>query len=289
MRSEPAFRGVYINLERSKKRQAFMEAQLRKLMLQEHCDRFSAIDGRKLEHFSSHLVRGEVACFMSHLEALRSLIKYRKCGHVLEDDTELTSYIVPIMTTLIHNGIFDGFDIVFSDIILVPDPNLVSYFSDILGGNTAVGTRQISDFTIVDLKGVNFSGANSYFVGSQAIERVVDILHAEVRDGPTIPIDLCLNKNIREGVIRAACIVPFITRVDVDIAAESEIEGRKRQFTDKVIAMDLLRELFFVNTHFDQRLSSLLNRLTGKNLSVLSHREYLNAILEKLKSKPVME
>jgi hypothetical protein len=287
---ELPFRGVYINLERSKKRQAHMEAQLCKLELQEHYQRFAAIDGRKLQHFSSsHLARDEIAALMSHVEALRSLMQYGKCGHILEDDTELTSYVDPVMTHLIGNGIFDEFDIVYTDIIVVPDPDIVSFFKDILGKNALENPQEFSSYSVVDLKTLNFSGSNSYFVGSNAIEQVAEILHSEVLNGPTIPIDLCLNKNIREGAIRAACIIPFVTSVDVDLSANSEVEGREKQVTAKVLAIDLLRELFFVETHFDERLSALLNRFIGKEISCRSHQGYLDAILEQLKKKPVME
>ena len=43
--SAPPFRGVYINLERSTKRRVFMDAQFHKLKLQDHYQRFPAIDG----------------------------------------------------------------------------------------------------------------------------------------------------------------------------------------------------------------------------------------------------
>src|SRR6202035_5799479 len=161
-----------------------------------------------------------------HVGALRSLIQYGKCGHVLEDDTELTSYVVPVMTKLIDNGIFDEFDVVYTDIIVVLDPDIVSFFKGIFGETAFAGPRQFSNFSIVDLKAINFSGANSYFVGSNAIERVADILHAEVVNGPPIPIDLCLTKNVREGAIRAACVIPFLTTVDVEFSADSQTEGR---------------------------------------------------------------
>jgi hypothetical protein len=71
--SVPPFRGVYINLERSKKRRVFMDAQFHKLKLQDHYQRFPAIDGRTLQRSSSQLRPEEIGCFMSHLQALRTL------------------------------------------------------------------------------------------------------------------------------------------------------------------------------------------------------------------------
>jgi len=274
-----------------------MDAQLRKLNLQEHYQRFAAIDGRKLQHRSSHRVRDEVACLMSHVEALRSLMKYGKCGHILEDDTELTSYVDPVMTSLIGNGIFDKFDIVYTEINVVPVPDVISLFKDDVislfkdkVGRNAFGTlRGITDFSIVNLKNVNFSGSNSYFVGSHTIERIIKIFDSEVRNGPILPVDLCLSKNIKQGTIRAACVIPFLTCADFDLNAETTIEGREKQSADKSLAIELLRHLFFVDMQFDERLSGLLNQLVGKEMSCLSHQEYLDAILEKLKNKPVME
>jgi hypothetical protein len=288
--SGPPFRGVYINLERSKKRQVYIDAQLRKFKLQEYYQRVAAVDGRKLQHSSSsRLAPGEVAALMSHVEALRSLMPCGKCGHILEDDTELSDYVGPVMTNLIGNGIFDEFDIVYTDIIVVPVPDIVSFFKSVLGENASEARRGLTDFSVVDLKKINFSGSNSYFVGSNAIERITEILHSEVRNGPTLPVDLCLSKNIKHGTIRAACIIPFLTSVDAELSADTEVAGREKQAADKALAIDLLRCLFFVDTHFDERLSGLLNRLVGKEMSCLSHQEYLDAILERLKTKPVME
>ena len=93
----------------------------------------------------------------------------------------------------------------------------------------------------------------------------------------------------RAGAFRAACVVPFLTTVDVDLSADSEVEGRENQETDKILAINLIRSLLFVKTSFDERLSGLLKRLTGKDGSCRSHQGYFDLILEKLKKQPVME
>jgi GR25 family glycosyltransferase involved in LPS biosynthesis len=83
-----------------------MDAQFHKLKLQDHYQRFPAIDGRTLQRSSSQLRPEEIGCFMSHLLALRTLT-YKPGGYILEDDTLLSHWIVPVMTNLIGKGVFE--------------------------------------------------------------------------------------------------------------------------------------------------------------------------------------
>ncbi len=198
----------------------------------------------------------------------------------------MSGHVGPVMTHLIGKGIFDEFDIVYTDIIVVPIPAVISVLLDVLGGKMRRGP---ADFSVADLKTINFSGGNSYFVGPRAIEKVAEILDAELRSGPVHPIDLCLSKNIKHGAIRAACVMPFVTSVDFELSANSEVSGRAQQASDKAMAIDLLRPLFFVDLRLDQRLSKLLSQLVGKEMSCRTHRDYFDAILERLKNRPVME
>ena len=280
------FRGVYINLERSKKRRAHLEAQLRKL--QSHYRRFAAVDGRQLQQGALHLRTGEVAAFMSHINAPRHMMRYNNIFHILEDDTVLSNYVAPVMTKLIAQGIFDEYDIVFTDIIVAPDPDIVSLFAGVVGQTVFETVRRPADFSIVNLKTINLAGGNSYFVGANSIERVSESLLSGMRKGPTLPIDLYLNTQIKEGAIRAACIVPFITSVHPELSQNPEVTGRAAQPADKLLAIDLLRRLFFVDSRLDGAISGLLEQLVGKKTPCLSRQDYLDAIIERVKTKPVM-
>jgi hypothetical protein len=282
------FRGVYINLERSKNRRAHIDAQLRKFGLQGHYQRFAAVDGRQLQHGTLHVTPDEVAALMSHVAALRHLMRYKKSEHILEDDTVLSKYVAPVMTKLIAQGIFDEYDMVYTDIIVVPDPDIVSFFAGVVGKTAFEIARSPADFSIVNLKTIIFTGSNSYFVGPNSIERVSENLQSEIRNGPTLPIDLHLNSQIREGAIRAACIIPFITSVHPEFSQNPEVAGRQVQPADKLLAIDLLRRLFFVDSRLDGIMSGLLEQLVGKKTPCLSRQHYLDAIIERLKTKPVM-
>lgn len=278
------FSGVYINLERSKKRRAHIDAQLRKFGLQGHYQRFAAVDGRELQQGASRMRTGEVATLMSHIDALRHMTRYKKPAHILEDDTVLSNHVAPV----IAQGIFDDYDMVYTDIIVVPDPDIVSFFAGVVGQTAFETVRRPADFSIVNLKTINFTGANSYFVSSNSMERVAEHLQSEIRNGPTLPIDLYLNTQIREGAIRAACIIPFITSVHPEYSQNPEVSGRQAQPADKLLAIDLLRRLFFVDSRLDGTVSGLLERLVGKKTPCHSRQDYFGAIVERLKTKPVM-
>ena len=101
-------------------------------------------------------------------------MQFGQPAHILEDDTVLSSYIAPVMTKLIAQGIFDEYDMVYTDIIVVPDPAIVSFFAGVLGKTAFDTARRPADLSIVDLKTINFTGLNSYFVAPHAIERLAD-------------------------------------------------------------------------------------------------------------------
>lgn len=222
------------------------------------------------------------------MEALRYIAQYKKPAHILEVDTVLSKHLAPVMTKLIMQGIFDRYDILYTDVIVVPDPAIISIFSGVFAKTAFETVRRPADFSIVDLKTINFTGANSYFVAPQSIDRLAEILQAELSNGPALPIDLYLNIKIREGALRAAFIVPFITSVHPELSQNPDVDGRSAQPVDKGLAIDLLRRLFFIDSRLDETMSALLDRLIGKKTHCLSRQEYVDAIVERLKREPVM-
>src|SRR5262245_12018296 len=95
--SEPAYLGLYINLERSPERRAAFEKQLSELNLQSRYSRFAAVDGAQIDTSRSPLKPGEVGLFLSHCRVLESVRNRNMCVHVLEDDTQLSEHVAPVL------------------------------------------------------------------------------------------------------------------------------------------------------------------------------------------------
>lgn len=106
---------IYINLESSEGRRAFMENQLSKLNIP--FNRFSAINGSKLpknisqinpkdfSRFHGREVRvGEIGCYLSHIGALKQFLESNaKFGLILEDDALISEEARNIIQKIINN------------------------------------------------------------------------------------------------------------------------------------------------------------------------------------------
>lgn len=97
---------LYINLARSPERRDFMEGQARRLGLA--FSRLEAVDGKAMaeaeyqrlcpERNGRRLGRGELACFMSHIEAWRIIgAGSAPFGVVFEDDVYLSGALAPLL------------------------------------------------------------------------------------------------------------------------------------------------------------------------------------------------
>jgi GR25 family glycosyltransferase involved in LPS biosynthesis len=107
--------GFYINLDRSIDRRRSIEAQIETLGIGHIYKRFPAVDGSKLAPIG-RMRSAEVGIFRSHNDVLAGARKVGKFIHVLEDDQLLSEFMLPAIGLAIRRGIFDQFDLIFTDI-----------------------------------------------------------------------------------------------------------------------------------------------------------------------------
>jgi GR25 family glycosyltransferase involved in LPS biosynthesis len=225
--TETAYRGFYINLDRSTERRARMEAQLAALGLSANYTRFAATDGAALNG-RGPLRAGEVGAFHSHTRALDEARKGSGAAHIIEDDAVLCEHTAPAIAGAVAAQFFDRFDILFTDMFVAPHLGLLKVLKTAFDRVLGQGTRALGfgDLQILDLAGQNFSCLTSYVVGPRALERVHALLRQELERGPTLPVDLFLRNCVLQGQLRAACAVPFVTSFDFDdIARSTIVEG----------------------------------------------------------------
>ena len=110
-----SYQGLYINLDRSPERRARIERQLRTLGLEKIYRRFPAVDGAALKLPNGTLRPGEVGAFLSHTRALETALTSGTAVHILEDDALLSEHVRPVVEDAVSSGLFDRFDILFTD------------------------------------------------------------------------------------------------------------------------------------------------------------------------------
>lgn len=247
--SAKSYHGLYINLDRSTARRAAMDEQLAGFGLKDRYSRFAAVDGGMLPAPRSELRTGELGAFFSHMRALESAQGSRGAAvHIMEDDVLLSEHVRPVIEDAIDAGLFQRFDILFTDILAPPHLGMLKALKSAFDRIDMSAKRplSLSDLQLIDLAGQNFSCLTSYVVGAKSIDRVLALYAAE-GEGPTKPVDLFVRDCIGTGKLRAAFLFPFITSLRLEEIAGSTIGGSTSAPNPSVVVLAVLRYLFFVN------------------------------------------
>jgi hypothetical protein len=93
---------------------------------------------------------------------------------------------------------------------------------------------------LFDLRPLRFAATASYFVNPKSIDLVADTLSRQLAAGPTAPIDLYFRQEVNDGRLKAACIFPFLTSVDIDHTSTISVTDPSR------VVLILLRSSFYV-------------------------------------------
>ena len=245
-----SYHGLYINLDRSAARRSAMDEQLAGFGLKDRYSRFAAVDGGMLPAPRSELRTGELGAFFSHMRALESARLSRGAAvHIMEDDALLSGHVRPIIEDSIAGGLFQRFDILFTDILAPPHLGMLKALKSAFD-RAAIPPRQtlrLSDLQVLDLAGQDFSCLTSYVVGAKSISRMLALYAAEVQSGPSKPVDLFVRDCVLSGKLRAAFLFPFVTSLRLEEISGSTIGGSTPAANPSVIVLAVLRYLFFVN------------------------------------------
>ena len=240
-------RGFYINLDRSTDRRRRMEWQLERLSLLGSYTRHVAVKGNVPQIKGSPLTDGEIGCFASHCAVLQRAAALGRAVHVMEDDVLLSGEASVLLADIPQSGWLDQFDIVFTETFIPIDLEYLRfYWSAYRTFRQAkdAGTAN-SSFSILDLRHRLFAGMTSYVVSAKAAATIGLLLEQELQRGPAAPVDLFVRKLIHEGHLRAACIFPFVTSIDLRDALATTIANRYGGH-ESVLACNILRYSFFV-------------------------------------------
>lgn len=249
-RTPVAFSGRYINLDRSTLRRARLEQQLRNLGIGHAYTRFPAVDGTRGRENHGSISPCEYGCFASHAQLLREACSFPTHLHVLEDDALLSPEFVPAVAEVIDQGVLDEFDLLFTDLFVSWDPLQIASLERTRRKNTRLdprsGRESLTGVTVFNLHRKGLACTSSYLVARRSIERVAKLLDRALVTGPTQPVDLVMRQLVNTGVLKAACVVPFVTSVALEVAAGSTVHGDLVGAELSRLACTILRHTFFI-------------------------------------------
>jgi len=276
--NEPAYSGLYINLDRSPDRKTAFEKQLSELGLQSRYTRFPAVDGLQIDTSRTRLRPGEVGLFLSHCRAVESARNRGTCVHVLEDDALLSEHVVPVLNDAVAADIFQQYDLVFTDMMIHCHiaflKSVKSEFDQIAPLPRPLRLNQLR---LIDLSQVFYAGSQSYIVGARSIDKVVAVYREEIAKGPTMPVDIFLQQQVLSGRLRAACLFPFITSFRLEDVMTSTIgHGTAASAQPTEMVMAVLRYLLFVNADLAHA-KRVLDAATSANRKPADERHALIA------------
>ncbi len=243
----PSYQGFYINLDRSVLRDQRMQAQLTALGLTDRYTRLPAIDGTALNR-ASGIGTGETGAFLSHARALELAQALGLPVHVLEDDALLSEHIAPVIADAIAAGLFENFDILFTDIFVNAHLGMLKGLKAAFDRTAPPLSRplRLADLQVLDLARENFACMTSYIVGAKSLDRILALYRAELEKGPTKPVDLFL----RDCVFEGACALGFCFPSSPVFGWTRSPPARSRRGSQianpSVMVLAVLRYLFFV-------------------------------------------
>ena len=273
--------GYYINLDRSVERRLRFEKQIASLGLSKIYRRFTAVDGSKLQA-TERLKSRSVGAFLSQRNVLAGAKHKKPFVHVLEDDTIFSRQMAPAICFAIEHGIFDRFDLIFTDIAVQADLNFIRILEANYGKlrGKIFADLKPSDLSLIDLSRVGFAGLPSFVLNAKCIDRLVAAYDREIARGPNIPIDLFIRKEIHDRRLRAACFFPFLSTVNFDDVVNTTT-GRDERIGDTRLFLALLRYSYFIDCDLGGRALPVLEELV-RQASLDSpdpHRAFLTRIL----------
>jgi GR25 family glycosyltransferase involved in LPS biosynthesis len=240
--------GFYINLDQSTDRKEEIEAQLAQHRLQHIYQRFRASEGNTLNLPSTRLKAGEIGCFISHYLLIKANLQQGEHLHVIEDDILFSRYTENTIRSIITSKTFDDYDIIFTDISVPLDNHYYKFYKGFYDQSVirdSSGMIKNIKFSLVNLQDKIFAAAASYVVNNKSITKIHQIYDRETANGPRMPVDLLIRKNVHEGVLRAACIFPFVTSIRLEHVFDTTI--RNRYDAIPRLAAAIGRHSFFVD------------------------------------------
>lgn len=221
------YRGYFINLDRSEERRREIQDQLQRLDLSERYERFPAVEGRLLNRREFQRRPAEAACFLSHLGVLEAGRRHDTHVHVMEDDVILGGPVARCLDAIIEHGLLARYDLIYTDTLVPFKPDLVRQYL-LLCEHAASGPTSgggLNGIQLMNLRGRFYACHASYLVNKDSLEKLIGLLRPHVDAGMPLPIDIYLKNLVNEGVLNAACTVPFLTGTRLEETLTTTVQG----------------------------------------------------------------
>ena len=234
----PNLTGVYINLDSAKDRRRDMEAQL----AAEGFEGYARLRALTLADVPIRrgMNHGEAACYESHLAALRLGMTSPLPHHIMEDDVLLSAHTPAAIKAALDVGYLGTYDVVLTGIGLGPSVDLQLMVKlQKMAGECSIeidGDRLIARTACINLAHVQWVCMASYIVRPQSIQRVHDLLLAELDGDDPGPCDLMLKRLCDKGLLKIGCILPFLNGIRLAVSNPSCIHMLPEQ-RDQVLQM----------------------------------------------------
>jgi GR25 family glycosyltransferase involved in LPS biosynthesis len=221
--------GLYINLDRAIGRRAKLEAEF---------ERFG-LSGRYRR------IRGLIdpapynGCSRSHIKAITEAGKIGGVVHIIEDDVLMSNRVEPFLRSQRVVDLLATYDIVYLSMWVDPTPDQLAHYIPLLA-------EAGDDGAVVDMRGPRIGAMDSYVVAPRSIDRVVQLMTAELARVPVMYNDTFIDRMVKAGVLRAATVVPFLTCIDIDVGTRSSVQSIDREEQQRFVK---LRTSFFVDRH----------------------------------------
>jgi len=243
-----SYRGYYINLTKDTHRNKAILENLKELNLN-HYERFDAYDGTELlKEYQTELDRGSLGCGFSHKGILEQNIDCDRHLHILEDDAILHKYLPNIFDSVKEKI---EWDIIYTDIYF----SFLSPASFYIFHEKYKLYKQKGDLSVLNLKGVEFSGASSYFVNKKSIKKLHNFLSADWYKYSKH--DSYINTLVQKGELNAYVIVPFVST----LSHHSENSTIDEKYSSNMLAMDTLRKAFYIDAPLQELSKKLENEI----------------------------
>jgi GR25 family glycosyltransferase involved in LPS biosynthesis len=219
-------RGLYINLDRSKRRRARLEAELERFGLAGNYSRIRAIE-------ETEPYRG---CWKSHIKAMEQVASLGGIVHIMADDVILSAQTATYLESEKLASLLETYDIVFLSMWVDPHPASIAAYTNAL-------RRADGGLTHVDMREVRLGAMDSYVVAPRSVKRVMNLMRARLARPPLMANDSFLHDLVRAHTIAAAAVVPFVTCLDEETATQSALQTMPRDDQTRFVR---LRSSFFV-------------------------------------------
>jgi hypothetical protein len=218
------FSGLYINLDKRPDRRLHMEQEFARFGVSERYKRIRAIAD----------TIPKMGCYRSHLKALDGARQIGGIVHILEDDSILSSALVPFLESDEAIAVLDRYDILFLDMWVDARKDKVDLYQSVVDSGQKV----------MPLTGdnVRIGSMSSYVIAPNRFGKIRRLWRRCIDDRR--PIDDICNKLAKEGTLTAAVTVPFLTGVDLNHGTSSNIQTIPRAEQGRLV---MLRTRFFAD------------------------------------------